>query len=92
MMTINIAELKANLSRCLRDVAAGEHILVMDRRRPVAEIVPLSADRKNVWANLARTRGVRLGTQKAWRLKFSALKKRIDVAKLVREGSRDSVE
>ena len=43
MQTVNIAELKNRLSHYLRQVRAGEEILVRDRARPVVKIVPLSA-------------------------------------------------
>ncbi len=38
MRTIGIRELKAQLSRVLRDVQRGDHILVTDRGRVVAEL------------------------------------------------------
>lgn len=38
MRTIGVRELKANLSRTLHDVQAGEHFLVTDRGRVVAEL------------------------------------------------------
>ena len=38
MRTIGVRDLKAHLSRTLRDVAAGEHFLVTDRGRVVAEL------------------------------------------------------
>lgn len=38
MRTIGIRQLKAQLSRVLRDVQAGETILVTDRGRAVAEL------------------------------------------------------
>jgi prevent-host-death family protein len=37
-----IAELKNNLSRYLDYVKAGGAVMVLDRDRPVAQIVPLS--------------------------------------------------
>ena len=43
MQTVNIAELKNRLSHYLRQVRGGEEILIRDRARPVAKIVPLSA-------------------------------------------------
>jgi len=43
MRTIGIRELKANLSRVVRDVQAGEHYLVTDRGRVVAELRQPSA-------------------------------------------------
>ena len=43
MQSVNIAELKNRLSHYLRRARAGEEILIRDRARPVAKIVPLSA-------------------------------------------------
>ncbi len=40
MRTVNIAELKARLSAHIRRVRAGEEVLVCDRNKPVARIVP----------------------------------------------------
>ena len=40
MKTTNISQFKAHLSRELRAVRAGEHIVIMDRDIPVAEVVP----------------------------------------------------
>lgn len=42
MKSVNIAELKNRLSVYLNDVRAGEEILVRDRDKPVARIVPLA--------------------------------------------------
>lgn len=42
MKTVNIAELKNNLSVYLNEVKAGEEILVRDRKQPVARIIPLA--------------------------------------------------
>ena len=42
MKSVNIADLKNNLSMYLNDVKAGEEILVRDRKQPVARIVPLA--------------------------------------------------
>ena len=41
MSTIAIAELKAHLSAELKKVRAGETIVVLDHKQPVARIVPL---------------------------------------------------
>jgi prevent-host-death family protein len=40
----NIAELRDRLTQYLREVRAGEEIIVRDRQRPIAKIVPLSVD------------------------------------------------
>ena len=41
MNTIGIADLKARLSEHLRSVRAGQVLTILDRRTPVARIVPL---------------------------------------------------
>ncbi len=41
MTTVNIAELKNRLSHYLRQVREGNEILIRDRNRPVAKIIPL---------------------------------------------------
>ena len=43
MRTVNIAELKNNLSAYLEQVKNGEELIVKDRNRPVARLVPLTA-------------------------------------------------
>jgi antitoxin (DNA-binding transcriptional repressor) of toxin-antitoxin stability system len=41
--TTNISRFKAHLSEELRAVRAGEHIVIMDRDIPVAEVIPYQA-------------------------------------------------
>jgi len=41
MRTVNIGVLKNTLSAELRHVRSGEEVMVMDRHRPVAKIVPI---------------------------------------------------
>jgi prevent-host-death family protein len=43
MKTVNVAELKNQLSAYLAYVRNGEEVLIKDRNTPVAKIVPLSA-------------------------------------------------
>jgi len=43
MKTVGIRELKDRLSSYLREAAAGEPIVVTDRGKPVAEILPAGA-------------------------------------------------
>jgi prevent-host-death family protein len=40
----NIADLRNHLTRYLKEVRAGEEIVVRDRQRPFAKIVPLAPD------------------------------------------------
>src|SRR5438046_2364755 len=43
MRSTNIADLRNRLTQYLREVRAGEEILVRDRQRPIARIVPFTA-------------------------------------------------
>jgi prevent-host-death family protein len=42
--TTNIADLRNHLTRYLKEVRAGEQIVVRDRKLPFAKIVPLAHD------------------------------------------------
>ena len=62
MRSVNIAELKNRLSAYLNEVRAGEEIIIRDRDRPIARIVPLRAegyDEERL--NLASAGKIRLG-------------------------------
>lgn len=82
MKSINIAELKAQLSACLRLAQAGERIVVLDRRLPIAQIAPLDREQGS-WESLSETGQVHLGTQ-AWSgLRLSRLRRRVPVQQLL---------
>jgi prevent-host-death family protein len=44
MRSTNIADLRNRLTQYLQEVRAGEEIVVRDRQRPIAKIVPFSVD------------------------------------------------
>jgi prevent-host-death family protein len=44
MRSTNIADLRNHLTRYLQEVRAGEEIIVRDRQRPIARIIPFSVD------------------------------------------------
>jgi len=44
MKRVLISELKSHLSEHLRSVQAGEPLIVMDRKTPIAKIVPYDAE------------------------------------------------
>jgi len=44
MRTVNIAELKNRLSTYITYAKSGEEIIIRDRNRPVARLVPLATD------------------------------------------------
>lgn len=67
MVRAAISELKTHLSEYLSKVRAGEELVVTDRGKPVAKIVPIPAGDVHVPAHLAaleRAGGVRMGTGK----------------------------
>ena len=47
MHRVNISDLKAKLSAHIQMVRDGEEVLVCDRNRPVARIVPVSVDEQS---------------------------------------------
>ena len=69
MRTVGVAELKSGLSAHLASVKAGQELLVTDRGRPVAKIVPLStiAVPPNI-SDLARRGIVRLPSGRSERV------------------------
>ena len=55
MTTVSISELKANLSRYVREVRRGGEVQVLDRGAPVARLVPpASEDNRGVRGRLIR--------------------------------------
>lgn len=71
---VSVSALKASLSRYLRRVKAGEEVIVMERDRPVARLVPLAggAPPTERLRALEREGRIRLGTGRLpedfWRL------------------------
>jgi antitoxin (DNA-binding transcriptional repressor) of toxin-antitoxin stability system len=69
-----VSTLKATLSACLAKVKAGSEVLVVERGKLIAKLVPLSKDSHESDAprDLARAGLIRLGTGKLpagfWRL------------------------
>ena len=58
MRTVNISELKAKLSAHIQLVREGEEVLVCDRDKPVARIVPVRLDDLSKQENRLVARGV----------------------------------
>ena len=52
MHTAAVSELKASLSRFLARVKAGEEVIVTERGRPVARLVPAARDMEGVPSHL----------------------------------------
>jgi len=65
MKTAAVAKLKATLSEYLARVKAGEEVIVTERGKPIAKLVPLAYDTSGVPRDvleLARAGLVRLGS------------------------------
>jgi prevent-host-death family protein len=58
MRTVNIAELKAQLSAHIQRVREGEDVLVCDRNTPVARIVPYRPEDYSASEQRLITRGI----------------------------------
>ena len=79
MKTINVTELKANLSRYLRMASRGARIVVRDREDPIAQLGPPEPEARSWRERLGREGHLRLGTQDWGRLKISPLPDRVDI-------------
>ncbi|MGH7312543.1 MAG: type II toxin-antitoxin system Phd/YefM family antitoxin [Candidatus Rokuibacteriota bacterium] len=66
-----VAKLRAKLSEYLAQVKAGQEVIVTERGRPIARIVPLSHDATEL-AELALAGLIRIGTRRLprgfWRM------------------------
>jgi prevent-host-death family protein len=96
MKTAAVSELKATLSEYLTCVKAGEEVLVTERGRPIAKIVPLARDgsvNSPHLLDLERAGLIRLGSgalpQKFWKMRRPRDKDGIALASLLREREED---
>jgi len=85
MKTVNVSELKANLSRYLRMAARGTRIIVKDRDEPIAELGPLQAEALSWRERLALERRLRPGTQDWPTIEISRLKQPVDIQAALRD-------
>jgi prevent-host-death family protein len=70
MRTVNIGELKARLSAHIRMVKNGEEVLVCDRNRPVARIIPCSVEDASERERRLIARGILVPAKKKQRLRL----------------------
>lgn len=74
MKTAAVSELKARLSQFLGQVKAGNEVLITDRGRPVARLVPISGERtvKDALSTLEKQGLMKVGSRKLpknfWRM------------------------
>ena len=80
MHSVNIADLKNNLSRYLQQVKAGKEIIVRDRNLAVARLVPINVNAApdEELSRLAAQGKIRLGegavADNYWKLKLPRVK------------------
>ena len=83
MKTINVTKLKAHLSACLRLASSGEQIIVLDRREPLAQILPLDERARSSWEALSRAGLIRPGTQDWETLRVEPLRRKVPTQRLL---------
>ena len=79
MKSINVTELKANLSRYLRLAARGTRIIVRDRDDPIAQLGPPEKETTSWRERLARDGRLRLGSQDWEHLEIAPLARPVDI-------------
>lgn len=62
MKTISVSEAKATLSEQIRHVKRGEEVILTERGRPVARLVPMAVEASSEIEELVAAGQVRLGT------------------------------
>ena len=91
MKTAAVSELKARLSEYLDQVKAGSEILVTDRGKPVARLVPISRSRnmKESLSSMEREGLITLGSGRLpegfWEMPRAADPRRLVLAALLEE-------
>jgi len=89
MKTINVTELKAHLSKYLRQASRGVRIIVRDRDEPIAELGPPGAAAAAWRDRLARAGRLRAGTQDWSTLRITPSDVRVDIQASLRAVRED---
>ena len=94
MRSTNIADLRNRLTQYLQEVRAGEEIVVRDRQRPIAKIVPFTVDDDDaddaalVAAGLMR-KGSRVIPPSFWKTRRSRMTRQAAVAAVSTDRDED---
>ena len=93
MRSTNIADLRNHLTRYLKEVRAGEEIIVRDRQLPFAKIIPLAHDGEAENAALVAAGLLRKAEQDLpasfWRVRRAALKPKLAANAVSRDRDDD---
>jgi antitoxin (DNA-binding transcriptional repressor) of toxin-antitoxin stability system len=92
MKTINVSELKAQLSKYLRMASRGSRIIVRDRDEPIAQLGPPPRQALGWQERLAQEGRLRLGSQSWGKLKISKLNRKVDIQSSLRAVREDPNE
>ena len=79
MKAIKVTELKAHLSRYLRQASRGGRIQIKDRERPIAQLGPPDVTATSWRDRLASEGRLRPGSQDWSRLQISRPRDRVDI-------------
>lgn len=79
MVYSQIAQFKARLSSYLQEVRQGREVIIMDRKTPIAKVVPFSQSHHSVVVRGPRVK------KSLKSLTFPGIKARVDVVRLLRE-------
>src|SRR2546427_4622358 len=96
MRSATVSKLKATLSEHLARVKAGEEVIVTERGKPIAKIVPFGRDHAEIPAHLlelARAGLIRLGSGKLpkgfWKMPRPAVPGAAGVKAVLEEGENE---
>ena len=89
MKAIKVTELKAHLSRYLRQASRGARIQINDRDEPIAQLGPAVTAAASWRDRLAGEGRLRIGTQEWSQLQISAPRRRVDLQASLRAVRED---
>lgn len=93
MRSTNIADLRNKLTQYLQEVRAGEEIIVRDRQRPIAKIIPFTVDEADDDAVLVAAGLMRRGTGRLpasfWRTRGPRVPLKVAVAAVSSDRDED---
>jgi prevent-host-death family protein len=93
MRSTNIADLRNRLTQYLKEVRAGEEIVIRDRQRPIAKIVPFTPDEQEDDADLVAAGLIRKGTGKLpasfWKTRGPRVPPNVAVSAVSRDRDED---
>jgi prevent-host-death family protein len=92
MKVVNVTELKARLSKYLRQASRGQQIVVKDRDEPIAQLGPPQAGSKSWRERLVQDGRLRAGTQNWGALEVSRLDRPVDIQASLRAVREDPNE